>query len=104
MLGLVINKYLDKETNNKLRKKGQVLDIANEKRAKELIKLGYLKELEIIKVEKETEEKISLAEIKDETVDVGSITVKEIKALLDKNNIKYKSSANKDELLDLLPF
>lgn len=104
MLVIVKNEYLDKECNNALRKKGQVLDIEDSKRANDLIKLGYLKELEIIKVEKETEEKISLAEIKDETVDVGSITVKEIKALLDKNNIKYKSSANKDELLDLLPF
>ena len=104
MLVIVKNEYLDKECNNALRKKGQILDIADKKRANALIKLGYVQKCKIIKVEKKTEDKISLDEIKDETVDVGSITKKEIKELLDKEGIEYKSSSTKDELLDLLPF
>ena len=104
MLVLVLNKYLDKEQNHVLRDKNQVLDIEDSKRAKELIKLGFVEEVKPIKVGKNTEEKLTLDEIKDETVDVGSITKKEIKELLDKEGIKYKSSSTKDELLDLLPF
>lgn len=105
MLVLVLNKYLDKEQSGVLRDKNQVLDIEDSKRAKELIKLGFVEEVKPIKVGKNTEDnKLTLDEIKDETVDVGSITKKEIKEVLDKEGIEYKSSATKDELLDLLPF
>lgn len=50
MIVRVIREYRDKGEGNKLRPLHSVIDYADEKRAEELIKKGFVKETKIIKV------------------------------------------------------
>lgn len=98
----VLRTCKDKNDDKKTLRVGDIVSCDN-KRGKSGVDKGYFKPLKVIELQEETD-KLTLDEIKDETVDVGSITKKEIKELLDKEGIEYKSSSTKDELLDLLPF
>lgn len=100
MLVKVKEKYFDKDDGDKLRLKGQILDIEDEARAKKLISLGYLLPVKPIKVTNKNT--ISKEEVLDETVDIGKLSKDEIKAILDKEGVKYKASDSKDQLLKLL--
>lgn len=69
MIVRVIENYFDSEDKKTLRKKGQILDMEDETRAKKLIDLGYLRECEIIKVEKKAEAKKTTKKTDDKKED-----------------------------------
>lgn len=56
MLVIVKKDYFDLQANKALRKKGQLLEYKNEKRANELLAKGFVRQVEIQEVEDTKEE------------------------------------------------
>ena len=68
MLVIVIKDYYDLQADKELRKKGQLLEYKNEKRANELLSKGFVRRVEIQEVEdpEEVEDTEEVEETKEE--------------------------------------
>lgn len=99
---VVKNDFQDKYTG-KVIKSGTIVEVEDLKRKEYLLENQLIAEAETIILKKVTGfEKDSITEASSEPKNMDEMTVKEIKAILDKKGIEYSPRDTKSELIKLL--
>lgn len=99
---VVKSDFQDKYTGQVI-KSGTIVEVEDEKRKEYLLENQLICEAETIILKKVTGfEKDSITEVENESKNMDEMTVKEIKAILDKKGIEYSPRDTKSELIKLL--
>lgn len=99
---VVKNDFQDKYTG-RIIKAGTIVEVEDLKRKEYLLENQLIAEAETIILKKVTGfEKDSITEVENEPKNMDEMTVKEIKAILDKKGIEYSPRDTKSELIKLL--
>lgn len=99
---VVKSDFQDKYTGQVI-KVGTIVEVEDLKRKEYLLENQLIAEAETIILKKVTGfEKDSITEVENEPKNMDEMTVKEIKAILDKKGIEYSPRDTKSELIKLL--